>query len=251
MAISKGFFDKWTSGVDELVSFLNQNKTGTFLENINITASTDGGSVYYPIIVFQHVLEGTGNLDQVSLLTSSGNDYKNTVKYLVKRNDATTINFATNDSDQANFYRYMYDCLLCANGLIVRQRIYDSSSTYRIVTSFILTVDNNGRLVVFCVNRGKTVYAVDANYSTYSSYIVMSDQTPTVKSINTTPAYTTNRTCLAPIAIPASNQVDLYLPYTWVASQTQLSSPGLYAVRINGVDYITNGTIYIKDTPAE
>lgn len=250
MAISKGFFDKWDKGVTELITFLNEHKTGTFLENINITASTDS-STYYPIIVFQQVLEGTGNVNQVSLLTSAGSDYKSTVKYLVKRNDATVINFATNDSDQSNFYRYMYDCLLCANGLIIRQRIYDSTSSYRIVTPFILTVDNNGHLVVFCVNKGKTAYSVDNNYSTYNYYLIMSDQTPTVRSISAVPTYTTNRTCLAPIAIPASNQVDLYLPHTWVASQTQLSSPGLYAVRINGVDYITNGTIYIKDTPAE
>ena len=249
MAISKGFFDKWDRGVTELITFLNENKTGTFLENISLTEYTDGSS--YPKIRFLQTLEGTGNTNDIKLTTSSSSEYRSTVSYLVKRNDATVINFATNDNDQSSFWRYMYDCLLCANGLIVRQRIYDSSSSYRIVTPFILTVDNNGRLVVFCVNRGKTVYAVDANYSTYSSYLVMSDQTPAVKSINTTPAYTTNRTCLAPIAIPSSNQVDLYLPYTWVASQTQLSSPGLYAVRINGVDYITNGTIYIKDTPAE
>lgn len=250
MAISKGFFDKWVMGVDELVSFLNENKTGTFLENIDITATNDGGTDF-PIIVFQQVLEGTGNMNQVSLLTLSSNNYKSTVKYLVKRNDTAIINFATNDNGQSSFYKYMYDCLLCTNGLIVRQRIYDSTSSYRIATPFILTVDNNNRLVVFCVNQGKTLYSVYDNYSTYSSYLVMSDQTPTVKSIVTQPAYETNRTCLAPIAIPASNQVDLYLPYTWVASQTQLSSPGLYAVRINGVDYITNGTIYIKDTPAE
>ena len=249
MAISKGFFDKWTSGVAELINFLNENKAGTFLENLNlINDNTEGSS--YPKIIFQQTLEGTENIDRVSLLTSSSSDYSSTVKYQIER-DGVWTNFATNDSDQSQFYRYMYDCLLCTNGLIIRQRIYDSNSSYRIVTPFILTVDNNGRLVVFCVNRGKTTYPVDGNYSTYGSYLVMSDQTTAVKSIVTQPTYTTNRTCLAPIAIPASNQVDLYLPHAWVASQTQLSSPGLYAVRINGVDYITNGTIYIKDTPAE
>lgn len=248
MAISKGFFDKWGNGVTELITFLNENKTGTFLEDITIEGYNDGS---YPKIKFLQTLEGTNNTNDVKLTTSSSSDYRSTVSYLVKRNDTTIINFSTNDNDQSNFYRYMYDCLLCTNGLIVRQRIYDSSSSYRIVTPFILTVDNNGHLVVFCVNKGKTVYYVDNNSSTYASYIVMSDQTPAVKSIITQPTYTTNRTCLAPIAIPASNQVDLYLPHAWVASQTQLSTPGLYAVRINGVDYITNGTIYIKDTPAE
>ena len=249
MAISKGFFDKWTHGVTELITFLNENKAGTFLEDITIEEYPD--DIYYPKIRFLQTLEGTDNTNDVKLTTSSASNYKSTVSYLVKRNDTTIINFSTNDSDQSSFYRYMYDCLLCANGLIVRQRIYDSSSTYKIVTPFILTVDNNGRLVVFCVNRGKNIYPVDGNYSTYGSYLVMSDQTTAVKSIVTQPTYTTNRTCLAPIAIPASNQVDLYLPHAWVASQTQLSTPGLYAVRINGVDYITNGTIYIKDTPAE
>lgn len=249
MAISKGFFDKWAQGVTELINFLNENKAGTFLEDITIEEYPDG--TYYPKIRFLQTLEGINNTNDVKLTTAYSSDYKSTVSYLVKRNDETIISFATSDSDQSNFYRYMYDCLLCANGLIVRQRIYDSSSSYRIVTPFILTVDNNGHLVVFCVNRGKTVYSVDGNYSTYSSYLVVSDQTPTAKSIVTQPAYTTNRTCLAPIAVPASNQVDLYLPHTWVASQTQLSSPGLYAVKINGVDYITNGTIYIRDTPAE
>ena len=251
MAISKGFFDKWTDGVTELITFLNEHKTGTFLENISIEEYRDPSSSYFPKIRFLQTLEGTNNTNDVKLTTASASDYRSTVQYQVKRNNATIINFATSDSDQSNFYRYMYDCLLCANGLIVRQRIYDSSSSYRIVTPFILTVDNNGHLVVFCVNRGKTVYYVDNNSSTYASYLVMSDQTPAVRSINTQPAYTTNRTCLAPIALPASNQVDLYLPHAWVASQTQLSTPGLYAVRINGVDYITNGTIYIKDTPAE
>ena len=249
MTISKGFFDKWSHGVTELINFLNENKAGTFLENLNlINDNTEGNS--YPKIIFQQTLEGTGNIDQVSLITASSGDYKSTVKYQIER-DGVWTNFATNDSDQSQFYRYMYDCLLCTNGLIIRQRIYDSTQSWRITTPFILTVDNNGHLVVFCVHKGKTAYPVDDNYSTYGSYLVMSDQTPAVKSINTQPTYTTNRTCLAPIAIPASNQVDLYLPHAWVASQTQLSTPGLYAVRINGVDYITNGTIYIKDTPAE
>lgn len=249
MAISKGFFDKRTSGVDEFLSFLNEHKTGTFLENIDLVSSTDE-SPSYPRLTFKHILEGTGNIDQVTILTSSGNDYKSTVKYQTER-DGVWRDFATDDSGQTEFYRYMYDCLLCTNGLIVRQRMY-TSNDYRIITPFILTVDNNGRLVVFCVNKGKSsIYSVDDNYSTYASYLVMSDQTPTVKSIATRSTFTTNRTCLAPIAVPASNQVDLYLPHTWVASQTQLSSPGLYAVKINGVDYITNGTIYIRDTPAE
>jgi hypothetical protein len=247
MAISKGFFNKWTQGVDELISFLNENKTGTFLENINlISDSTEGEN--YPKIIFQQTLEGTGNTNQVSLITAYKPDVKPTVKYQIERDGTWRDIFATND--QSEFYRYMYDCLLCTNGLIVRQRAYNGSS-YVITTPFILTVDNNNHLVVFCVNQGKTTYSVDGNYSTYSAYLVVSDQSPAVKSIVTQPAYTTNRTCLAPIAIPASNQVDLYLPHTWVASQTQLSSPGLYAVKINGVDYITNGTIYIRDTPAE
>jgi len=247
MAISKGFFDKWTHGVDEFLSFLNEHKVGTFLENIDLVSSTDG-SDYYPRLTFKHILEGAGNVDQVTILTSGGSDAKSTVKYQTER-DGVWRNFGT--TEQTQFTRYMYDCLLCTNGLIVRQRISDSSANWRIATTFILTVDNNGRLVVFCVNNGKTAYSVDGNYSTYSAYLVVSDQTTAVKSIVTQPAYTTNRTCLAPIAVPASNQVDLYLPHTWVASQTQLSSPGLYAVKINGVDYITNGTIYIRDTPAE
>ena len=250
MAISKGFFDKWDGSNTELITFLNENKTGTFLENIDIESSSDGSTVF-PIIIFQQTLEGTGNMNQVSLMsTESTTGGKSTVKYKIERDGTWRDIFATT-GDPSDFKRYMYDCLLCANGLIVRQRLYDSTSSWRITTPFILTVDNNGRLVVFCVHNGRNAYSVDGNYSTYSSYLVVSDQTPTAKSIVTQPAYTTNRTCLAPIAVPASNQVDLYLPHTWVASQTQLSSPGLYAVKINGVDYITNGTIYIRDTPAE
>ena len=151
MAISKGFFDKWTYGVTELINFLNENKTGTFLENINLKGDITEGNLN-PKLIFQQTLEGTGNRDQASLLTSWGSsDTKSTVKYQIER-DGEWRDFATNDNSQSSFNRSIYDCLLCSNGLIVRQRIYDTTSTYRIVTPFILTVDNNGRLVVFCVN---------------------------------------------------------------------------------------------------
>ena len=143
--------------------------------------------------------------------------------------------------------------ILCGNGLIFNFRgAYNwgssSTGTYTESVGIALTVDNHGELS--CLRTSQYLPA-DTSFSISNYYWhAISSTSSSAQTLCGNTRYGSNRTCLAPIATAAQDP-DEYLPYAYVATASQLASEGLTAVRINGVDYITNGTWYIRDTPIE
>lgn len=246
MAIIKTEFNESSTSVDALVSFLQANKTGTFMENLNFSkASTNSG---WTLWLSENGTESVASPRVDIGIRTNGTGYSGvTSRYFKYTASSTYTSWESPDSSTSK--RYIKDILLCNNGFILRHTVYNnnvSTSDYN-KNLIIVTVDSEGHLILIA-GPGMTD---NSSNQLCSSYYIMSRYTTTPTTIMNNVRYGTNRTCLAPVAVPLSSKPDLYLPYVWVASQSQLAGTGMTAVRINGVDYITNGFMYIRDTPLE
>lgn len=225
-----------------LYNFLLENQNGTFLENMTISYES---SVSPPVLTIVSV-NGTTRFQfkcdaitahigsEVTRYTTNGYYYANSTYA------------STNSRYCACFLKAV---ILCSNGLIFNFRgaynwTSSNSGTYTESVGIALTVDNHGELACLRTSQylpSDTSFNVSNNY-----WYAISSTASTGQQLCGNTRYGSNRTCLAPIATAAQDP-DEYLPYAYVATASQLASEGLTAVRINGVDYITNGTWYIRD----
>lgn len=146
--------------------------------------------------------------------------------------------------------------IICSGGILFE--VYGkngqhsgSASTYYRSFDLGLTIDKNGRPCIIYRWYKQASYArlpLTANVTNWK--ILGVGFTSTDVPVTIKPIFNSNKTTLAPV-VPDSSDVDNYLPYCYMATATQLPNEGLTAVRINGVDYITNGIFYIRDTPLE
>ena len=159
----------------------------------------------------------------------------------------------TNRNYDSNYYKFRR-AIMCSNGLLFHGEGVSysgsSGSTNVISTPDVgFTFDKNGDPVVFYrKNPDSSYYRLPTNVVKWQFLGTNTRSLDTYIYIQ--PRYSAKRTCLAPV-IPDGDETNNYCPYCWTATHTQLSSEGLNAVRINDVDYITNGGIYIRDTPVE
>lgn len=149
---------------------------------------------------------------------------------------------------------YIYGAIVCSNGILFKTYGRINTSSYGTYYDFGFALDKFGYLVLLTRVQISDSYArLPADSSCYD-WQVIGINTPTISpTLKLKPHFGAERTALSPI-IPCgsySGSEGNFLPNAYFGTQTQLSGMGLTAVRINGVDYITNGVIYIRDTPAE
>lgn len=223
--------------------FLVQNKSSTFLNTMTFTYTAGNGN---PLTITS--ANGSSTF-KIQLAASSKGVDNEVTRYTTNGYYFANITYTSSTTCYSGCY--LQSAILCDNGIIFNLRGYNSASSasanyIRNTIGIALTVDNHGELSILRTHQNLpdgTSYNMINNYWSAVSSTSTSAQTLRIET-----KFGSNRTCLAPIAT-AADDPDEYLPYAYVATSTQLAGEGLTAVRINGVDYITNGVWYIRDTP--
>ena len=227
MAIKK-FSQNQTLDMTLFKQWIDENKSGTFLENLTITLE-----------------QATNPNDAIKFLDNDGtyfilrttNGATSFQMYQYHTSGGTNIIRTTEAYSQAT--AYLYGAILCQKGMILRYYARIGSSAYTYVYSIAITVDNNGKL--------STIVGANSVFSTdISNFITFSPTATEWGKCTAYPCFGAKSTCLAPLTIEGLTE-SLMLPYAFVAVKTQLLNLGLEAVQIDGKQYITNGVWYIKD----
>jgi len=150
---------------------------------------------------------------------------------------------------------WIYGVIVCSNGILFKTYGRRDANSWSTSYDYGFTLDKFGTLTFLCRLEYYDYYYRTPPKSGVYQWQAIGVGTPTLGSstLILKPQYNMDRTALSPI-IPSggySGSEGNFLPNAYFGTQTQLSGEGLTAVRINGVDYITNGVIYIRDTPAE
>ena len=246
MSMIHQLFPATSADMSGLCDFLNANKSGTFLNDCTITReviSTGLEGLY----ITQEDPNNPGYYNKISIFTYYGGSNHRTGQYEYLDSEQTVIRTWVTPDASNNQNRRIRELMFCDNGFMLTMHVGTNATAFCNIV--IITIDSNGNLILMIPSS--STMPTQTGLPTIGYHIVSNT---TVTSQALTPAaiiYGTNRTCLAPIAVPFSEDPTAYLPYAWVASQTQLSAlsnPAFTGVRINNEDYITNGMIYIKDS---
>ncbi|MDO4862860.1 MAG: hypothetical protein Q4A05_01715 [Ruminococcus sp.] len=210
-----------------LYDFLEAHKEGTFLENVvlSLESSSDGARDAKMFLgsYRNFFFSCTGTVNNSAVVSYTGT--------------YTSLTF-DNYTDSSKVVFQFASAILCTNGLILSG--YDMTDE-KAIQRIIITVDDSGGLAVIVPAKNACSFAAtDTDYK----IIVADSTTPTLVSVG--PSYSTNVTCLVPVA-PKAMSTTRMLPYVYAALTTQLNTEGLQSVEIDGVPYITNGVWYIKD----
>lgn len=211
--------------VETVASFLNEYKTGTFLEDKTITVS--GNTL---TISSEHAY--------INITSASGSNLE-CVKY--SSSPGVTKSYTTQGVNAS--YSYFYGVILCSKGMIVLLATYDGNATYprRFVSVF---SDSNGELA--CLMPYITGTYSTWITSTLSGYSVCAVNSTEAANVTLTPNLNAQLTSIAPV-VAETTDTSVTIPDVYAALHSQQTNDGLAAVTINGVNYITNGTWYIKD----
>lgn len=213
--------------------WLNDHKTGTFLEDMTITVTTS-----------------TGSNDSVKIYDSTNGEYiqytainSYSGRLVLQYNDGTSTVCTKSTTSISGAYTtaYISEAILCNNGMIVKYQNDGSGYWYWNC----LTVDENGKLSLI-ITSNATIPHADNNASTDGSFYIYSPSSTTIPAIYLFTIYGQNKTILTPMPVNVSGDVS-FLPYAYTAVYAELNGLGLAAVRMNNEDYITNGTFYVKD----
>ena len=226
MAVSKFSVATSTNDMSLFYTFLNVNKAGTFLENMEIELSEDSKTLTITSSKGTKITIVTGDTNQTYAVKFEGNITTNIIPY-------PTTGVLTR----------LTSALLCSNGIIVDMGTppYD---TYYHSPQVMITVDNTGDSAIIFKN---TTYLTDGNNNVnITSYRVTAADSTSQAVVTLTPQYGAQKTSLAPI-VPMCNDNSISLPYAYAALHTQASGMGLQSMAMDGFNYITNGCWYIKD----
>lgn len=227
MAIKK-FITSATYDLTIFYNWLNENKSGTFLENMTITLESASSTSSQIAIESENtkislkVVEDAYNNHNVLSLT--GNSTWNFIyKYIGHNESGIKLSGA----------------LLCTHGLLIKTYAMYSSSSWADMCVIGIVADSNGDIAYIST----TGYA---NVNSVSGFKTAAYDSTSVPSVTITPQYNATLTSLAPIQ-PTTGDNSITLQNVYAAIHTQQPSDGLAAVAINGENYITNGRWYIKD----
>ena len=227
MAISR--FQQGSGSFDLSVFFqwLNAHKSGTFLENMTLTNSTTSHT--------NDTITITDTDSTVKIMANQGNH----VPVLDFTAGSFNMEYGTQAASGAT--AYLVGALLCSKGLIIQYN--GSYLTYNNINNYgiAVTVDNNEKLA-FIANHS----LIPAPDETITSWSTGATGSTTSAQRTCRPNFQASSTSLAPITAQG-NDDNLYLPYAYAAISTQLNQEGMYAVVIDGKQYISNGVWYIKD----
>lgn len=217
MAI-KRYTQAESATVTSFVSFLNENKAGTFLENMTI-----GGDSSNQL----SVSDGKSSFE-ISFVSSGATTNKSSFigKYYTE----------TWSGASYSGYLKLNEAVLCNNGLLLRCRLKHNASS---ITNayFGLTADQDGNLAV--------IYPNDDNGVGTTTRVVAYDST-VASTYTSQPQFGTTLSSLAPM-VPVSADNTATLPYAYSAISSQVSERGIYIFDIDGTAFISNGVWYIKD----
>lgn len=226
MAVSKFSVATSTNDMSLFYTFLNANKAGTFLENMEIKLSEDSKTLTITSSKGTKITIVTGDTNQTFAVKFEGNITTNIIPY-----------------PNLGVLSRLTSALLCNNGIIVDMGTL-VSNTYAHSPQVMITVDNTGDLAVIFNN---TTGLTDGNYNvSITSYRVTAADSTSQATATLTPQYGAQKTSLAPI-VPMCNDNSISLPYAYAALHTQASGMGLQSMAMEGFNYITNGCWYIKD----
>jgi hypothetical protein len=234
------------TNITQFHDFLVEYKSSTFLKDMEISAVTTTSPPQITITS----KNGTTTLKILCRPEGGGSD----TVFSYHANENFTSNSTTYGSGTAYWSSaFIKGAILCDKGIILHiyGMAYASSSAAESYNSlgYALTVDDNDELSVIATNN---YIPVNADYVTTSNTIGIMHPLSTAKgSFRIQTQYGASQTCLSPLIPCNTSDPDARLPFAYGATQTQYPAERLGAVRLGGVDYITNGTWYIRDTPIE
>ena len=226
MAISKFSVETSTNDMSLFYTFLNANKAGTFLENMEIKLSEDSKTLTITSSKGTKITIVTGDTNQTFAVKFEGKITTNIAPYY-----------------NSGMLSRLTSALLCNNGIIVDMGTQLSSAYYH-SPQVMITVDNTGDLAVIFKN---TTDLTDENHDvSITSYRVTAADSTSQAVVTLAPQYGAQKTSLAPI-VPMCNDNSISLPYAYAALHTHAIGMGLQSIAMEGFNYITNGCWYIKD----
>lgn len=217
--------------------FLIANKAGTFLENA--VPTKDSESTY--VAENNHYISFNIGDGTVTIRTAKDiDDRYPLVSFTIQSGVSAGI---TRDMSSQSYKFFMLNsALLCSNGLIMKIAFVPGSGSDTTYSYLVLGVDSGGSIVLIRPNG-----AINYNMRTEQTYYVAASyDSSTLIKLGAIPQFNSDLTSIAPITL-LSDDNTRYVEGAFIASSTQLSSLGLQTVSIDGVLYITNGIIYIKD----
>lgn len=230
--MAKLFSQNKSTNMSTFKSWLEENKSGTFLENATFALSTTSSE--------NDTLTITLNNSVVEII---GTTSSNTLTFRFAGQYVTlTRSTSSTYGSRETYAQLINGAMLSTYGLILKYNgSYNSTST-AVISKYpiILTVDSAGNLAVVAYTG-----AVIEN-ANYSSFNVMTYKSITTPTINVWPNFSAPNTSLAHIA-PFCDDSTVTLPYCYVAVHTQVAGEGFSQITLNGENYVTNGFWYVKD----
>lgn len=229
MGVAK-FTTSATHDLRDFKTWLDVNKSTTFLKNFNIEIVPFGSSY-----TSGSVITISNDLSQLSLRFS----IHSYIEFDVLTLNTYTGNYTYHVGSTSDGGKYvnLVGAILCNNGLILR--ISSWYSDHYVFAYICISLDSVGNLAV-------------ANYSgntniggTYQGFRSASSASTDIYTVTFNTRYDSAMTSLCNIVI--ANNYNIMLPYLYVSMFNQLTTDGLYEVMIDGESYITSGLFYIKD----
>ena len=169
MAVSKFSVETSTNDMNLFYTFLNANKAGTFLENMEIELSEDSKTLTITSSKGTKITIVTGDTKQTFAVKFEGKITTNIMPY-----------------DTTGKLSRLTSALLCNNGIIVDMGAVLNNAYYH-SPQVMITVDNTGDLAIIFKN---TTYLTDGNYNVnITSYRVTAADSTSQAVVTLTPQY--------------------------------------------------------------
>ena len=242
MSISRYQGDN-TNTVTGLITWLNANKEGTFLENAAIEADSAWSSNYGGTLKIS-LGDAAFSMGYFASAGSNSPLFKYKVTGGIDYTNQAAISSGTWEYKQG-------DAILCKNGVIFSGKwTRNGTSSPKDRTYYALVKDNNGDLAVVKSDLNDVLTTSVSFPPTISNNVNPLTKSATVsgQAVFITPARSTLSTQIAQVQV-VENSVPVLMENAFLALKTQYAadddSPS--AVTLGGKTYITNGRWYILD----
>jgi len=262
MAITKYSTDGNTNS-ENLVTWLNANKEGTFLENATITSEKIDNSTpkFKMTITF-----GTDVIEFFTWGESSSQEASVASNWYITKFNDTVILKVNPYSNSSQYCRSLYrSSILSTNGLLIgygsRVGTGSSMGSYKISnhTPLLLTLDNNGDLTAITPQVNPIcgyISSGSTDRGTYMSveingYTFTNNNVPSGTKVILQPSANVYATALQRFTGYDTAGNGYYTPFAYYSTATQFTpndQSTLGVVMLNNSQYVTNGRWFIKDT---
>ena len=233
------------TSVDNIVSWLNTNKAGTFLENATIQIETQHPLPNTDYMHFGNTMSITKGGTVFRLAYIDSNSLNGTYTFAnVYSSDFTTQLGQIRYAADSGYLLKQGNIMLCKNGILFTVHVYNSTTLTKSVCRLCLTDDGSGSLLMIGtdvrLSNGTVVYdnAVRFNATPlYSAYIMQLK-----------PSQNYLGTAISNVVMFGTDvSAELENVFFATVSQQNVDAEQVEAVTLDGHDYITNGRIYIRD----